>query len=434
MLSVKDFAEQDTSLKKESSREYSGPCPSPECSKKRDGFRVRCDDHGRWAFMCRGCWDAGETLPNRDKKRGWGDEVAYLIHYRHANLDDAIMQVMDSGLLSFEDAYKRYAYEKRWPYERAQQHLLDLGANKDQQRVRRPVQKLKQWSDFKSQAWQEHAHKAVEEYAACLWSPEGAQGLEYALARGLHYKTIQTAKLGFSMQGGTPRLIIPLLNFHFHEYEKGWYFTIFRRDLRPDCSHEERWKNAKGSSTEELYLADCLKAKRVTVLTEAPLDALSIAQECGDLVNAVATSGVSCGQNLVNLARLALMPLVLVAFDADQAGDKEAKWWLDRLPNARRLRPFLHDVNDMLVDNWDVRVWVEREMDPHKPVVEQEQDSQEQELAQDIGQWNVSPSSKKSSLPSWLIPGTREWDKQVARNGIDEMNARRQAALMEQAS
>jgi hypothetical protein len=31
---------------------------------------------------------------------------------------------------------------------------------------------------------------------------------------------------------------------------------------------------------------------------------------------------------------------------------------LDRLPNARRLRPFLHDINDMLVQGWDIRAWV----------------------------------------------------------------------------
>src|SRR6266550_3344359 len=389
MLNVKDLAEQDTSLKKESSREYAGPCPSPECSKKTDGFRVRSDEYGHWAFMCRGCWDARETLPDRDRKRGWGDAIAYLMHYRHVSLDDAIIQAMDDSSIGFEDAYKRYAYEKRWPYERAQQYLLDLGADKDQQRVKRPIQKLKQGVDYNSPVWQEQVRKTVEEYAAALWTPDGSQGLEYALSRGLRYKTIQTARLGFSMQGGIPRLIIPLLNFYFHDHEGGWYFTIFRRDLRPDCSHEERWKNALGSSTDELYLADCLKAKRVTVLTEAPLDALSIAQECGDLVNAVATAGVSCGQNYANLARLALMPLVLVAFDADPAGDEKAKWWLDRLPNARRLRPFLHDVNDMLVDNWDIRVWVEREIDNPKQGQTVKQEMVTHQTAQDISQWNT---------------------------------------------
>jgi 5S rRNA maturation endonuclease (ribonuclease M5) len=133
--------------------------------------------------------------------------------------------------------------------------------------------------------------------------------------------------------------------------------------LRPK---DERWKNAKGSSTDALYLADCLKAKRTTVLTEGAIDALSIAQECGKIVNVVAVSGVQCGQNVENLARLALMPRVLVAFDADEAGDKEAKWWLERLPNARRLRPLLHDVNDMLVDNWDMGAWIE----PYLPLEE----------------------------------------------------------------
>jgi len=132
--------------------------------------------------------------------------------------------------------------------------------------------------------------------------------------------------------------------------------------LRPDCPKDERWKNAKGSSTDELYMADCLRMKRPTVLTEGPLDALSVVQECSDIVNVVATTGVQCGQNVANLARLALMPLVLVALDADAAGDKESKWWLERLPNARRLRPFLPDINDMLLDNWDIRAWIEQGM------------------------------------------------------------------------
>jgi hypothetical protein len=267
---------------------------------------------------------------------------------------------MDEGLISFEDAYKRFAYEVRWPYERAQEYLLGLGADKDQQRVRKASLWKGASSDYRSPMWQEQVHQAVEQYAATLWSAEGSQALEYVMSRGLRYKTIETMKLGLSMQGGIPRLIIPLCNFHFHDYSGGWYFTIFRRDLRPDCPKDERWKNAKGSSTDALYMADCLRARRVTVLTEGALDALSIAQDCGDFVNVVAVPGVTCGQNVESLARLALMPLVLVAFDADEAGDKEAKWWLERLPNAQRLRPLLHDVNDMLVDNWDMRAWVER--------------------------------------------------------------------------
>jgi hypothetical protein len=134
---------------------------------------------------------------------------------------------MDEGLISFEDAYKRYAYEVRWPYERAQEYLLGLGADKDQQRVKQASPWKNRPSDYRSPIWQEQVHKAVEQYATSLWTAEGAQALEYVLARGLRYKTIQTAKLGFSQQGGIPRLIIPLLNFYFHDYSGGWYFSIF---------------------------------------------------------------------------------------------------------------------------------------------------------------------------------------------------------------
>jgi hypothetical protein len=28
------------------------------------------------------------------------------------------------------------------------------------------------------------------------------------------------------------------------------------------------------------------------------------------------------------------------------------------LPNARRLRPPLHDINDMLMQGWDIRQWI----------------------------------------------------------------------------
>jgi len=52
--------------------------------------------------------------------------------------------------------------------------------------------------------------------------------------------------------------------------------------------------------------------------------------------------------------------------------------------------------------------------------------------SKDIVQWNAAVSSKKSSLPPWLIPGTYDWDRLVARVGIEEVNERRQAALTTQ--
>ena len=101
------------------------------------------------------------------------------------------------------------------------------------------------------------------------------------------------------------------------------------------------------------------------VLVEGEVDALTIVQACGEQVAVVAT-GSTCGARRdAWVARLALAPVVLVAFDADKpgadgspgAGDCAAAWWINALPNALRWRPLLHDVNS-LPDPEDVRSWV----------------------------------------------------------------------------
>lgn len=94
------------------------------------------------------------------------------------------------------------------------------------------------------------------------------------------------------------------------------------------------------------------------MVCEDALSALSIYQECGDLVNVVATGGAECGMLTHWIARLACAPVVLISLDADAAGDKYAAEWLMRLKNAHRLRPLLKDANDMLMDSWDLREWV----------------------------------------------------------------------------
>lgn len=94
------------------------------------------------------------------------------------------------------------------------------------------------------------------------------------------------------------------------------------------------------------------------MLCEDAFSALSIYQECGDLVNVVATGGAECGLSTRWIARLACMPIVLIALDADAAGDKYAAEWGRRLKNAHRLRPLLKDANDMLMASWDLREWI----------------------------------------------------------------------------
>jgi hypothetical protein len=95
-------------------------------------------------------------------------------------------------------------------------------------------------------------------------------------------------------------------------------------------------------------------------LVEGEIDAMTIDQWAGNLITPVATGSTAGSRCTRWIAKLALAPLVLVAYDVDEngAGDKAAAWWLNVLPNARRWRPLWSDVNDMAVDGADLRAWV----------------------------------------------------------------------------
>ena len=61
-----------------------------------------------------------------------------------------------------------------------------------------------------------------------------------------------------------------------------------------------------------------------------------------------------------SLGALAVASRVLIGFDVDAngRGDDAAAWWLRTLPHATRLRPWVHDVNEMFQQQQDIRTWV----------------------------------------------------------------------------
>ena len=84
MSDVFSLAEEETSLHKVAVNEYAGACPG--CG-GTDRFRVRYSrEKGTWSFMCRSCWDTGQYLPEKGRKRGWGDAIDYVRHYRGMTL------------------------------------------------------------------------------------------------------------------------------------------------------------------------------------------------------------------------------------------------------------------------------------------------------------------------------------------------------------
>ncbi len=338
MITILDLVEQDTHVRRASFRELAGPCPNPECSCRHDGFHIdpqrnpvrKRNERGEWVddqtqpprggFRCRGCWHSEELLPDGSRKRGWGTPFDYLVHVRKMSskqASDYLKQHTDTPSSSVTPRAERY----------------------------------ERWENYRSEHWQQDAETTMQEYIERLWDPSDTLALDYLHGRGFEDEIIRKARLGYSKHGGVPRLIIPSIN-------QRRYVAIYRRDLRPDVSHEQRWKDAPGGTKSELYLAECLASQRPTILTEAPLDALSVVQACQGLVNVVATGGTSCARQDRWILQLMQMPRLAVAFDADAAGDEAARWWLERLPRARRLRPLAHDLNAMLTGGHDLRTWI----------------------------------------------------------------------------
>src|ERR1700686_3969648 len=103
MLTVLDLAEMDTTWNRKAStrKEKSGPCPDANCRCRSNGFNVKWNGES-WVFMCRGCWDSQEFLSEKDRKRGWGNELQYLMHYRKMKYSAALAQLVTYGNLTLD--------------------------------------------------------------------------------------------------------------------------------------------------------------------------------------------------------------------------------------------------------------------------------------------------------------------------------------------
>jgi hypothetical protein len=179
-------------------------------------------------------------------------------------------------------------------------------------------------------------------------------------SRGLRDETIKGAHLGYN---GTDRrelgkpwgldravwlprgIVIP-----WEVEGKLWALSI----RRP--AGEPKYLTVAGSAN-ALYGADELQPRGAAVLVEGVFDALSVRQAAGDLVAAVAC-GTGGARHPMWIARLALCSVVLVAFDADDAGEKAAQWWLSVLRNAKRWRPYFDDPAALAAAGMDLRFWV----------------------------------------------------------------------------
>jgi hypothetical protein len=211
-----------------------------------------------------------------------------------------------------------------------------------------------------------------------LWSPAGLAGRAELHRRGLQGETIRGTRLGWNphhlwdeparwgFDGGRKVWLPKGFLIPWTIGDKLWRLRV--RRPKDDLSENEATyyglrlypTNRAGYvyDHEALYNADALRVDRPAIILEGEFDCLSVAQAAGDLVTPVATGSVSGSRRLRWITRLARCSTVLVAFDADRAGDRHAAYWLQVLPNARLWRPFWEDANQMGRDGVDLRAWI----------------------------------------------------------------------------
>lgn len=311
------------SVRKSMSRggQYNGPCPW--CG-GTDRFRVQPHQGSYGWFACSQCGHKGSAVDYLIQKRGLSKQEA-LVAVGWTPKDGSTPQMI----------LPRHVNEPR-----------------------------SQW-EAPPEQWQEAAGAFAHECQRLLYSSQGQEALAYLRRRGLSDATIKKACLGYHPAAtyGRPsdwgqRVVKLPQGIVFPWFVQGHVWRVTVRNAQIKTGPGRYIQLAGGSNG--LYLADALQLHRAAVvLVEGELDALSLAQTCGDLVAVVATGTTQGSHPPKWVSLLARQARVLVAFDAEESGDKAAQWWMERLPHAERLRPWWKDANQMLQDGADLRAWIE---------------------------------------------------------------------------
>lgn len=325
-MNLFDLVETDgITLKKATSTEYAGACPS---CRGTDRFRV-WPGKGRW--MCRGCGKHGDVIDYLREMRG----------------------------LSFKEAAE----------EAGRNDLID----DSRQAHPRPAPIVRAWEpkaeSFPCREWQEKAGAFVAwAHDRLMKEPDRLKWLSEV--RGITIETAKAFRLGWNPtdlyrdrtawgiqpESEAVKILLPaglvIPAFRGSELVR----VRVRRENPPEG--EPRYRVVKGSSSAPL-IAGSLTGSVVVV--ESDLDALMIHQETGAGVVALGSSEVR--PDLETFEALRGAGAVFVALDSDQAGGKAAwGWWASNMPASTRLPipPELgKDPNEARQNGMSIREWVD---------------------------------------------------------------------------
>jgi DNA primase len=224
--------------------------------------------------------------------------------------------------------------------------------------------------EFDQSKWGAMAHKLMKRAMNMLSTDDDGKDAESYLMdeRGLSLAVLCGSFLGFipkefeTVWGGLNVKVERGISIPWFDEKQ----IVHKLNVRTD-NPAMRYKMVTGS-VNGAYMLYRVRQSDIVVLTEGEFDALSVMSATNYKACGVATGSTMGGRLLSVVARLALARRVLVAFDTDQPGEDAAQWWLQALPNAKRLAPLRHDVNDMLVNDGPESIidWIRSGLD--KPV------------------------------------------------------------------
>jgi len=210
--------------------------------------------------------------------------------------------------------------------------------------------------------WQEGARYLITTARHTLWHlAAGELGLSELRARGLRDQIIKKHRLGWC---DPSEYEVALRRFVTKGITIPWQFGRTVRAVRFRSCTQSSYSFLKGSRIGVMYPTLSFLPGKPVLICEGELDALLAIQEVGDLVQ-VGTLG-SASQRLTaeTLASMACVPLVLLAYDADKAGDKAAAHWRRLLPRTshRARPPDGMDLTDILTSGRSLRKWVQQKI------------------------------------------------------------------------
>lgn len=249
--------------------------------------------------------------------------------------------------------------------------------------------------------WQERAESLTSRAIKMLWTTRGGKALEYLHSRGLKDSTIQEFQLGYipfdPSQAGTKWIVDEYSNWGLPDngdistfkIAEGilipWYVDgkIWKVNIRLFESYvwfKDKPKKLKylpiPGSSDALFGLDVKEAHATmwndtesVVIVEGEFDAM-IGMQCSG-VPFIATGSTTHGRNKYWVDKIAsTTSKALVAYDNDESGHSASKYWLEHLPRALRHIPSSHDINQMLLDGKNIKIWVNVGIKLLSPIVE----------------------------------------------------------------